>query len=190
LSMHHEMEMLVEAGLTPMQALKAATSWPAELLQGKNGARGTAKIGSIRPGNFADLVVVSADPLSDISNTKKIERVMKKRTLDRPGLPSRVFHVCSSPPVRSSRRTLRPRSARWSQIACRKALRHFMWCWREADLRQRLWRGCASRPTRSARQWPAQNVGIIGYRFIAVSVFNPPPDGGVSNAVYQLILPK
>jgi hypothetical protein len=77
LSMHHEMEMLVEAGLTPMQALKAATSWPAELLQGKNGVRGTAKIGSIRPGNFADLVVVNADPLSDISNTKKIERVMK-----------------------------------------------------------------------------------------------------------------
>ena len=77
LGMHHEMEILVEAGLTPMQALKAATSWPAELLQGKNGSRGTAKIGSIRPGSFADLVVVSADPMSDISNTKKIERVMK-----------------------------------------------------------------------------------------------------------------
>jgi Amidohydrolase family len=77
LSQHHEMEMLVEAGLTPMQALKAATSWPAELLEGKNGARARARIGSIRPGNFADLVVVSADPSSDISNTKKIERVMK-----------------------------------------------------------------------------------------------------------------
>ena len=76
-SIHHEMEMLVEAGLTPMQALKAATSWSAELLEGKNGARGQTRIGSIRPGNFADLVVVSADPLSDISNTKKIERVMK-----------------------------------------------------------------------------------------------------------------
>ncbi len=77
LSQHHEMEMLVEAGLTPMQALKAATSWPAELLEGKNGARAQARIGSIRAGNFADLVVVSADPSSDISNTKKIERVMK-----------------------------------------------------------------------------------------------------------------
>src|SRR5262249_55779578 len=77
LSTHHEMAMLVEAGLSPMQALKAATSWPAELLEGKNGARGRAKIGSLRPGNFADFVVVSADPLSDISNTKKIERVMK-----------------------------------------------------------------------------------------------------------------
>src|SRR5207302_6561465 len=77
LALHHEMEMLVESGLTPMQALKSATSWSAEILEGKNKARAPAKIGSIRPGNFADLVVVSADPLSDISNTKKIERVMK-----------------------------------------------------------------------------------------------------------------
>jgi imidazolonepropionase-like amidohydrolase len=77
LSIHHEMEMLVEAGLSPMQALRAATSWPAELLEGKSGTRGRSKIGSLRPGNFADFVVVSADPLSDISNTKKIERVMK-----------------------------------------------------------------------------------------------------------------
>ena len=35
---------------------------PAELLEGKNGARGPAKVGSIRPGNLADLVVVNADP--------------------------------------------------------------------------------------------------------------------------------
>ena len=77
LGLHHEMEMLVESGLTPMQALKSATSWSAEILEGKKQVRGPAKIGSIRPGNFADLVVVSADPLSDISNTKKIERVMK-----------------------------------------------------------------------------------------------------------------
>ena len=77
LSQHHEMETLVEAGLTPMQAIKASTSWSAELLEGKNGARGRAKIGSIRPGNFADLVVISADPMTNISNTKKIERVMK-----------------------------------------------------------------------------------------------------------------
>src|SRR5262249_56789650 len=76
-ALHHEMEMLVESGLTPMQALKSATSWSAEILEGKNKARGEARVGSIRAGNFADLIVVSADPLSDISNTKKIERVMK-----------------------------------------------------------------------------------------------------------------
>src|SRR5262245_37288680 len=77
IALHHGREMLVESGLTRMQALKAATSWSAEILEGKNKARGEARIGSIRPGNFADLVVVSADPLADISNTKKIERVMK-----------------------------------------------------------------------------------------------------------------
>jgi hypothetical protein len=37
---------------------------------------------------------------------------------------------------------------------------------------------------------PAQNVGIIGYRSVAVHVFNPPPDGGTSNTVYQTVLPK
>src|SRR5262245_23574325 len=76
-SLHHEMEMLVEAGLTPMQALKAATSWSAELLAGKNGARGDPRVGAIKAGNFADLVVVGADPLVTISNTKRVERVMK-----------------------------------------------------------------------------------------------------------------
>src|SRR5215470_8974909 len=39
-ALHHEMEMLVESGLTPMQALKSATSWSAEILEGKNKARG------------------------------------------------------------------------------------------------------------------------------------------------------
>ena len=37
---------------------------------------------------------------------------------------------------------------------------------------------------------PAQNVGTIGYRALAVHVFNPPPEGGTSNAVEQLVLPK
>jgi len=87
-ALHHEMEMLVESGLTPMQALKSATSWSAEILEGKNKARSDAKIGSIRVGNFADLVVVSADPLSDISNTKKIERVMKNGRWGRAWLSS------------------------------------------------------------------------------------------------------
>jgi hypothetical protein len=119
LGMHHEMEILVEAGLTPMQAIKAATSWPAELLQGKNGSRGTAQIGSIRPGSFADLVVVSADPLSDISNTKKIERVMKNGRWVELGYHPEYF-TSVRPPARSSRRTRRRRSAQCSPIACRK----------------------------------------------------------------------
>jgi hypothetical protein len=37
---------------------------------------------------------------------------------------------------------------------------------------------------------PVQNVGIIGNRAISVHVFNPPPEGGTSNTIHQLVLPK
>jgi hypothetical protein len=37
---------------------------------------------------------------------------------------------------------------------------------------------------------PVQNVGIIGDRAIAVHVFNPPPEGGTSNTVHQLVAPR
>jgi hypothetical protein len=214
LSMHHEMEMLVEAGLTPMQALKAATSWPAELLQGKNAARGNARIGSIRPGNFADLVVVSADPLSDISNTKMIERVMKNGrwvelgyhpeyfTSVRPARPivasSQVPTISAmepnrvaegSPPVRvvlEGSGFTTSSLVRVDGISVKTTFRNPRRL--EFDLP-------ASAVTRAAPDpfsppGPTQNVGIIGYRSVAVHVFNPPPDGGTSGTVYQLIMPK
>jgi len=79
--LHHEMEMLVESGLTPMQALKAATSWSAEILEGKNKARGPAKIGSIRAGNFADLVILNSNPAADIARASDIDRVIKNGTV-------------------------------------------------------------------------------------------------------------
>ena len=37
---------------------------------------------------------------------------------------------------------------------------------------------------------PAQNVGVIGDRAVAVHVFNPPPEGGTSNTVHQMVLPR
>ena len=77
LGLHHEMEMLVQAGLTPMQALQASTSWPAAMLAGRDAALGNRRVGSIQQGNLADMVILSANPLQDITNTKKIERVMK-----------------------------------------------------------------------------------------------------------------
>jgi imidazolonepropionase-like amidohydrolase len=214
LSMHHEMEMLVEAGLTPMQALKAATSWSAELLQGKNGARGTAKIGSIRPGNFADLVVVSADPLSDISNTKKIEQVMKNGrwielgyhpeyfTAVRPARPIVASNVAPTISAMEPNRVTEGSSpvhvvlegsgftttslVRVDGISVKTTFRNPRRV--EFDLP-------ASAVTRASPDGfsppgPAQNVGIIGNRSVAVHVFNPPPDGGTSNTVYQQILPK
>jgi Amidohydrolase family len=71
LSLHHEMELLVDAGLTPMQAIQAATVNGAEIL------RLDSKLGTIEKGKFADLVLLDADPLENIANTKKIFKVIQ-----------------------------------------------------------------------------------------------------------------
>jgi hypothetical protein len=214
LGMHHEMEILVEAGLTPMQALKAATSWPAELLQGKNGSRGTAKIGSIRPGSFADLVVVSADPLSDISNTKKIERVMKNgRWVELGYHPEYFTSVRPARPIVASNlaptiSSMQPNRVQEGSSAAHVVLEgsgftttslvrvdgiSVKTTFRNPRLLEfDLPAGAVARasPDPFSPPGPAQNVGIIGYRSVAVHVFNPPPDGGTSNTVYQTVLPK
>ncbi len=65
-----ELAVLVEAGLTPMQAIQAATSVPAEML-GKGD-----QFGSIKTGQLADIIAVSADPLEDISELEKVKFVM------------------------------------------------------------------------------------------------------------------
>lgn len=69
-SLHDELELLVKAGLTPLQALQTATLRPAEYL----GMAG--RLGTIAPGKLADLVLLSADPLADINNTRRIEAVV------------------------------------------------------------------------------------------------------------------
>jgi hypothetical protein len=69
-SLHEDMAYLVEAGLTPMQALQAATVGPAEFL----GRR--AEQGTIEMGKRADLVLLDANPLDDIQNTQKIRAVI------------------------------------------------------------------------------------------------------------------
>jgi imidazolonepropionase-like amidohydrolase len=66
---HLELEMMVEAGLTPTQALKSATG-DAATCHNKAG-----EIGSIQPGAYADLLVLTANPLQDIKNTRTIESV-------------------------------------------------------------------------------------------------------------------
>jgi hypothetical protein len=71
LSVHHEMQLLVDAGLTPMQALMAATIWGAEIMGQQS------RLGSIEKGKLADVVVLDANPLQDIQNTKKIVTVIK-----------------------------------------------------------------------------------------------------------------
>jgi imidazolonepropionase-like amidohydrolase len=65
-SEHRELEDMVQAGLTPMQAIVCATRNNAELL----GIQ--AKRGTLRPGKRADLIVLAANPLDDITNTRSI----------------------------------------------------------------------------------------------------------------------
>jgi imidazolonepropionase-like amidohydrolase len=75
-SEHQELELLVRAGLTPREALRAATRNGAVLL-------GVDSLGIVAPGKVADLVVLTSDPLVDIRNTRAIEAVMSRgRLLD------------------------------------------------------------------------------------------------------------
>jgi len=72
MAIHREMELLVEAGLTPTEALTAATKNPAERM-------GRQKdFGMITPGAFADIVVVDGNPLQEISSTQRIHLVFKE----------------------------------------------------------------------------------------------------------------
>jgi imidazolonepropionase-like amidohydrolase len=80
-SLHEELALLVQAGLTPIQALQAATRRPAEFL-GKLQTQGT-----IERGKIADLLLLDADPIEDIHNTEKIRAViLRGKLLDRNSL--------------------------------------------------------------------------------------------------------
>ena len=70
-SVHREMELYVEAGFTPMEALQAATMVPARVM-------GVEKeSGTLEPGKRADLVILGANPLENISNIRRTETVIQ-----------------------------------------------------------------------------------------------------------------
>lgn len=66
---HRELQLMVEAGLTPMQAIVAATATNADIL------RGAKEFGTLQPGRRADFMVLDASPLDDIHNTEKLSAV-------------------------------------------------------------------------------------------------------------------
>ncbi|WP_420316007.1 amidohydrolase family protein [Ekhidna sp.] len=80
-SLHQELAALVDAGLSPLEAIKAATVNPARYFNMEN------ELGSIKENQWADLLILDANPLDDINNTQKISAVIKQGNyLDRSDL--------------------------------------------------------------------------------------------------------
>jgi len=76
--LHEELALLVRSGLTPRAALRAATYEPARYFAALD------SLGTIAPGKLADLVLLDADPLADIRNTRRIAAVFTRgRVYDR-----------------------------------------------------------------------------------------------------------
>ncbi|MEE8349454.1 MAG: amidohydrolase family protein, partial [Acidobacteriota bacterium] len=210
-AMHHELELLVEAGLTPMQALQSATSWAADMLAGVQGRRGNQRVGSLQPGNFADLLVLDANPLEDIANTQKIEKVMKGgRFLEFGYHPD--FFSFETPRSATAMSTPLPEISSMSphsvvegnpdlkiviegagfvsnsivrvegiSLATEFVGPRELKATIPAHLMEQ------ARPDRFRSPGPDQNTGIFGDRTVRVTVFNPPPTGGLSNSISLIV---
>lgn len=211
IAMHHEMALLVEAGLTSMQALQSATSWAADMLAGVQGRRGNQRVGSLQPGNFADLLVLEANPLEEIANTQKIERVMKGgRFLEFGYHPD--FVSFETPRSATAMSTPVPEISFMSphtvveghsdleiviegagfvgnsivkvdgvslatEFVGPRELRATI----PAHLMEQ------ARPDRFSSPGPDQYTGIFGDYTLSVTVFNPPPTGGLSNGISLIV---
>jgi imidazolonepropionase-like amidohydrolase len=70
-SVFREMQLMTEAGLTPLQVLRSAT------VNGAKAMRMERDAGTLAPGKLADLVILDADPLADVQNLSRVHRVIK-----------------------------------------------------------------------------------------------------------------
>jgi imidazolonepropionase-like amidohydrolase len=92
-SLHDELALLVDAGFTPAEALRAATLNPALFLGLPD------SLGTIEAGKTANLVILEANPLQDIRNTKRIAAVISEgRCLDRQELDRMLREYCRNCP--------------------------------------------------------------------------------------------
>jgi hypothetical protein len=90
-SLHEELSLLVRSGLTPLEALRTATYYPADFLGSLD------SLGTIGKGKIADLVLLDADPLKDIHNTSRISAVVANgRLLDSAARVALLNHVATT----------------------------------------------------------------------------------------------
>ncbi|MGK0296480.1 MAG: imidazolonepropionase-like amidohydrolase [Gammaproteobacteria bacterium] len=71
-TMHREMLLLADAGIAPYKVLLGATRWPAEMMHKEN------LIGTVETGKQADIILLSSNPLEDISNSESVDYVIRK----------------------------------------------------------------------------------------------------------------
>jgi imidazolonepropionase-like amidohydrolase len=74
-TLHRELELYVKAGLTPLEAIQTATLTPARVMKVDN------EVGTIEAGKRADIIILDANPLENISNIRKIRFVVAQGRL-------------------------------------------------------------------------------------------------------------
>lgn len=215
LGIHLEMAMLVESGLTPMQALQSTTLWGAEMLTARRKTATKPMVGLVAAGSYADLVVLSANPLDNIENTRKIDRVMKGGKFVELGytpyygsvqpavvrstpyvlepeisaiLPNRVVEGSPEIELTVDGEGFLPDSVvRADGVAVPTTF---------VDIRTLKAKVPASMmaqpvPDRFVLNTnPEQRAGVYGDRTIKITVFTGPPDGGLSNSVSLKVVAK
>ena len=213
LSMHMEMAMLVEAGLTPMQALQATTLWGAEMLTARKKTPTKPPVGFVGEGANADLVVLSANPLANIENTRKIERVMKGGGFVELGYTPHYTAtgeargaIPSTPEPEVS--AITPNTVAEGSAAFEITVEGVGFVGNSIvrvdgapmpttfvdirTLKARVPANVVARavPHRFAYPGPEQQPGIYGDRTVKITVYNGPPDGGTSNSVSLRVFAK
>ncbi|MBI4465009.1 MAG: amidohydrolase family protein, partial [Acidobacteria bacterium] len=213
LSLHMEMAMLVESGLTPMQALQAATLWGAEILTARKKTSTTPPVGFVGAGAYADLIVLSANPLENIENTRKIERVMKGGRFVELGYTP--YYTSKGEPMGAIPSTPEPEISAITPHTVAEGTAEFeLTVEGEGFVGSSVVRvdGAAipatfvnvrtlrakvparvvasALPNRFAFPGPEQQAGVYGDRTVKITVYNGPPDGGTSNSVSLRVMAK
>lgn len=185
LSLHHELQETVDAGISPMKAIVSATSAAAKFLGGD-----VDEVGVVAKGKFADLVIIEGNPLENIRNTQNIVTVIKDgKILDT------AFHLDFNNPLPSPR-MLEPHGYRVPEIVDMEPY----WA-TEGDgpieisikgkrFARQATAKFAGQRIKTIYKGPTELLAVIPARLLSqagtfpVTVVNPPPDGGDSQPVH------